>query len=104
MLVTEVSVVPIEHTSGLDTLVVTVELESLAAVVSWRVLPRTSEGWRVGFCRTGDPHGENVRDWIHHIAAHLGVSETDYWRALATSPCVGVADNTYPFTGGYRAD
>lgn len=55
-------------------------------------------------CYTGDVHGDNIRDWAYHIAVQSGLSETSLWQTLTSCPCVLPADNSYPFTGGYRAD
>lgn len=30
-----------------------------------------------------------------------GRSDTDAWRTLVSSPCIGDADDSYPFRGGY---
>jgi hypothetical protein len=59
---------------------------------------------RTGKCWTGDPHGGNVRDWAYHIGLQAGLSDTTMWETLASCPCILPADNSYPFTGGYRAD
>jgi hypothetical protein len=53
------------------------------------------------YCRSGDPHGGNIRDWVYHLAANLSRSDTDAWRTLVSSPCIGDADDSYPFRGGY---
>ena len=55
-------------------------------------------------CKSGDPHGENIRDWIYHLAIDLGASDTQAWQTLQSSPCVGSGDDSYPFRGGYRTD
>lgn len=56
------------------------------------------------YCRTGDPHGNNLRDWIHHLASVALLPETTLWQTLQSSPCVGLGRNTAPFNGGYRTD
>ena len=55
-------------------------------------------------CYDGDPHGGNIRDWLYHLAARQSESETNYWKTLVSSPCIGSADDSYPFEGGYRTD
>ena len=55
-------------------------------------------------CWDGDPHGGNLRDWLYHLAADQGEGETYYWYTLVSNSCVGAADTSYPFTGGYRTD
>jgi len=57
-----------------------------------------------GECNGGDPHGCNLRDWIHHLAANMGQSVATYWMTLTSSPCVSPWDHSYPFLGGYRYD
>lgn len=62
-----------------------------------------------GVCVTGDPHGENVADWFFHLWLTQVPAGGDsnlghYWNTLASHPCIGRADNTHPFTGGYRSD
>ncbi len=55
-------------------------------------------------CYTGDPHGENIRDLVDHIADVKGGYKPYYTSTLKSSPCIGTNDDTYPFTGGYRED
>jgi hypothetical protein len=57
-----------------------------------------------GLCWTNDPHGSNLRDWIAHLATTSGESETDLWTTMVSSTCIGPADDTSPFTGGYHSD
>jgi MYXO-CTERM domain-containing protein len=57
-----------------------------------------------GYCWKGDVHGRNIRDLVYHIAQTTGQSESVYYNALTSSPCVGGVDNGYPFVGGYRGD
>ncbi|GMV38510.1 MAG: hypothetical protein AMXMBFR64_02260 [Myxococcales bacterium] len=57
-----------------------------------------------GVCQIGDPHGNNVRDWVYWMAVQQGAGETNYARTLPSSPCLGVEDNTWPFNGGFRLD
>jgi hypothetical protein len=57
-----------------------------------------------GDCKSGDPHGGNIRDWTYHLAINLGASDTEAWQTLQSSQCVGTGDNSFPFRGGYRTD
>jgi len=53
------------------------------------------------YCASGDPHGGNLADLAVRLTTGAGCN---YLQTLMSSPCVGAADNTYPFTGGYRTD
>ena len=48
-------------------------------------------------CVVGDPHGANLRDWTQFLP-------TGSWQTVVSSICVGVADNSFPFDGGYHSD
>ena len=53
-------------------------------------------------CKTGDPHGGNIRDFAFQLATELGVAETAFWETIIASRCMGIQDDWYPFTGGYQ--
>ena len=57
-----------------------------------------------GYCRYGDPHGENIFDWMYTAAVDQGASTYDYRTTLSSSLCMTGYDNTYPFSYGYRED
>lgn len=69
------------------------------------VCVKNSGGTGVHYCYGGtDPHGANPRDWVYWISQELSLSETTLWQTMQGSTCVGAADNSYPFAGGYRSD
>lgn len=55
-------------------------------------------------CWSGDLHGSNLRDIVHHIYLNLGLSETSLWHSFASNPCVGGWGNSSPYTGGFHSD
>jgi MYXO-CTERM domain-containing protein len=70
----------------------------------------TSQGCPAGFicdvgqgkCISGDVHGANLRDWVHFM--QNGATDPQYWHTIQSNPCVGAADNSFTFDGGYRND
>lgn len=58
----------------------------------------------VANCFGGDPHGNNLVDWLAQVANARQESQATYWITMMSSPCVGLADDSYPFEGGYRGD
>lgn len=57
-----------------------------------------------GHCNGGDPHGENIRDWVYWIAQYRGHSDSLYWQTLASSPCIGAASSPPSLNGGYDSN
>ncbi len=55
-------------------------------------------------CRYGDPHGENIYDWVYYMADVTGGSIRNFSYTLESAICIGSADNTYTFDGGYHTD
>jgi len=53
------------------------------------------------YCASGDPHGGNLADLSVRLTT---VSGCNYLQTLESSPCIRPADNSYPFSGGYRTD
>ncbi len=57
-----------------------------------------------GDCAGPDAHGGNIADWARWMTSQLGGNYSDYLHSLTASPCMGSADNTWPFLGGYHTD
>ncbi len=57
-------------------------------------------------CLGPDAHGGNIADWAYWL--RLGMGSTmplqRYWMTLASSPCMGYVDDTWPFDGGFHSD
>jgi len=58
-------------------------------------------------CAGGDPHGSNIHDLATALNGMGSINVTQRGNllgSLESSKCVGPADSTYPFQGGYRND
>jgi len=76
------------------------------ATCEWAVDCGPGEVCNLKHCQAGDPHGSNIRDWLYHLARYLGHPEWEslMWQTLVSSKCVGRAQNSWPFVGGYHSD